>query len=205
VAVAATASTGAGGGLSADFDRSPTPSEVASNLRRLGITARVGDRSYRIPSSAMEPTLHCARPVVFCEAVTEDRVVARPYSSGRRPRRGDIIVFTASAAAEARCGTAGTYVKRLVGLPGETISEDRMGFLYADGRKLREPYVEPARRRQDVDFRGRSWRVRSRAFFVMGDNRGQSCDSRVFGPVHRASIIGRVIAIYWPTSRLRRL
>ena len=76
---------------------------------------------YRIPSSSMEPTLHCARPNSGCEARFSDRVLANRFIYHlREPARGDIVVFKTPKAAEAKCGAGGTFVKRLVGLPGET-------------------------------------------------------------------------------------
>src|SRR5512133_3908962 len=75
---------------------------------------------YRIPSSSMEPTLHCARPGAGCEARFSDRVLAnRLIYHFRDPRRGEVIVFTTPPQAKLKCGAGGTFVKRVVGLPGE--------------------------------------------------------------------------------------
>jgi signal peptidase I len=184
-------------------ESSPSPLEIYRNLHRLGISARPGDHAYRIPSSSMEPTLHCAKPASYCRATTADRVIVRPYVSGRRPRRGDLVAFATPPAATLRCGTGGTFIKRVIGLPGERIVEDERGFLYVDGRKLAEPYIGAAQRRDDT-LRGRAWRVPQGGYFVLGDARGHSCDSRSWGAVRPAAIVGRVIAIYWPTARARR-
>src|SRR4051794_34223045 len=101
---------------------------------------------YRIPSSSMEPTLHCARPGNGCEARFSDRVLAnRLIYHFRNPERGEVIVFDAPEAAVRECGAAGTYVKRLIGLPGDTW-EERNGYVYIDGTRLDEPYVHAARR-----------------------------------------------------------
>src|SRR5207237_931588 len=79
---------------------------------------------YRIPSSSMEPTLHCARPSNGCEAHFSDRVLANRFIYHfRKPARGDIIVFKTPPAAAQKCGSGGTFVKRLIGLPGETVRE----------------------------------------------------------------------------------
>jgi signal peptidase I len=153
---------------------------------------------YRIPSSSMEPTLHCARPGVGCEARLSDRVLANRFIYHfRSPRRGEIIVFNTPAAAEERCGASGTFVKRLIGLPGETVNE-RNGFVYVNGKKLNEPYVKPDRR----DHETGSWPVPKGAYFFMGDNRSQSCDSRRWGAVPRKDLIGEVFATYWPPNRI---
>ena len=77
---------------------------------------------YRIPSSSMEPTLHCARPASGCEARFSDRVLANRFIYHLRdPRRGEIIVFDTPDAARLKCGAGGTFVKRLIGLPGDTV------------------------------------------------------------------------------------
>jgi signal peptidase I len=162
---------------------------------------------YRIPSSSMEPTLNCARPAEGCEASTSDRVLAcRICYDLSSPKRGDIVVFTAPAAAASKCGEGGTYVKRLIGLPGDAVREDDQGFIWIDGKELDEPYVQPARRAEDVrenpGYHDKTWHVPVGHYFFMGDNRGGSCDSRVWGSVPRSSLIGRVVATYWPLTRI---
>jgi signal peptidase I len=154
---------------------------------------------YRIPSSSMEPTLHCARPGAGCESRLSDRVLANRFIYHfRSPRRGEIIVFnTPTAAAEAACNASGTFVKRLIGLPGETVNE-RNGVLYIDGKKLNEPYIQRARR----DHRSGTWKVPAGHYFFMGDNRIQSCDSRAWGSVARGALIGEVFMTYWPPNRI---
>jgi signal peptidase I len=153
---------------------------------------------YRIPSSSMEPTLHCARPGDDCEAARSDRVLAnRLVYHLREPRRGDVVVFQTPERAWQDCGAGGTFVKRLIGLPGETVTE-RNGVIFIDGRRLNEPYVPAARR----DDKSGSWDVPPGHYFFMGDNRGKSCDSRVWGAVPRDSLIGTVFATYWPPSRI---
>jgi signal peptidase I len=156
---------------------------------------------YRIPSSSMEPTLHCARPGLGCEAGTSDRVLAcRICYTLHSPHRGDIAVFKTPPAAKAKCGAGGTFVKRIIGLPGETVQDKPGGWIYIDGRKLNEPYLRPDRRMQDSNFG--SWTVPKGDYFMMGDNRGSSCDSRVWGAVPRKNLIGEVFATYWPPSRI---
>ncbi len=158
-------------------------------------------KPYRIPTSSMEPTLHCAKPGDFCEGRFDDRVVANrlAYRFGD-PKRGQIVVFTAPATAE-RCGRqdgGSTFVKRIVGLPGETVSE-RDGLIHIDGRRLVEPYVDAVHRGHTSG----SWpRLAPGHYFVMGDNRINSCDSRTWGSVPRASLIGPVILTYWPPNSL---
>ena len=160
---------------------------------------------YRIPSSSMEPTLHCARPAPGCEASSSDRVLANRFIFHfRAPHRGEIVVFDApSSVAQSGCGEPGSaFVKRMIGLPGDRIREDGQGYLYVNGRRLSEPYVSAAVRAQDTSYRNRSWAVPPGEYFMVGDNRGMSCDSRAWGPVRRSDLIGPVFATYWPPNRV---
>lgn len=158
-------------------------------------------KPYRIPSPSMEPTLHCARPVANCEGRFSDRVIAdRLAYRFRDPERGEIVVFEAPASAD-RCGPrdgGSPFVKRIVGLPGEVVSE-RNGLIYIDGDRLVEPYIAPDRRGHESG----TWpRVPAGHYFVLGDNRTLSCDSRTWGTVPRSSLIGPVALTYWPPRRL---
>jgi signal peptidase I len=155
---------------------------------------------YRIPSSSMDPTLHCARPAPGCEAGFSDRVLANRFIYHfRNPKRGEIIVFNTPPEAKIRCGAGGTFVKRLIGLPGETVSE-RDGFVYINGVELNEPYIAADRRDHEPP---RTWnKIPKGYYFFMGDNRAQSCDSRVWGPVPRKNLIGEVFFVYWPPNRI---
>jgi signal peptidase I len=156
---------------------------------------------YRIPSSSMEPTLHCARPDSGCEAGTSDRVLACRicYSLGS-PARGDIAVFRTPPAAKFKCGQGGVFVKRIVGMPGETVKEISGGRILINGKPLNEPYIQSERRNEDTHTG--TWYVPQGEYFMMGDNRGSSCDSRFWGSVPRDDLIGEVFATYWPPSRI---
>jgi signal peptidase I len=155
---------------------------------------------YRIPSSSMEPTLHCARPGAGCEARFSDRVLANRFIYRfRSPHRGEIVVFKTPPLAKTRCGAGGTFVKRLIGLPGETWQE-KNGFIYINGQRLDEPYVKPDRRDTGTSYPRR--KIPPGMYFMMGDNRTQSCDSREWGPVPRKNLIGPVFFVYWPPNRI---
>ena len=152
---------------------------------------------YRIPSPSMEPTLHCGKPQTGCQASFSDRVLANRFIYHfRSPHRGDIVVFDAPAEAKQRCGEGGTYVKRIIGLPGEIVSE-RSGRVFIDGKPLNEPYVKY----RDHES-GRWGPVPHGEYFMMGDNRAESCDSRTWGPVSRGELIGPVFMTYWPPNRI---
>src|ERR687883_527447 len=163
---------------------------------------------YRIPSSSMEPTLHCARPGSGCEARFSDRVLACRFCYHFwNPKRGDIIVFKTPPLAKQRCGAGGTFVKRVIGLPGD-VWEERAGYVYIDGRRLNEPYIHADRRdaqsytMADIPPKGTMTRIPKNSYLMMGDNRSSSCDSRVWGLVPRKNLIGNVFATYWPPSRI---
>ncbi|HEV2901704.1 MAG TPA: signal peptidase I [Gaiellaceae bacterium] len=156
-------------------------------------------KPYRIPSPSMEPTLHCAKPARGCLSRVSDRVIAnRLVYRFHQPRRGDIIVFKATARVDAACNASGTFIKRIVGLPGETLSM-RNGFVLVNGVPLVESYLRPG-------YRGREsgdWaRITDEGYFVLGDNRTMSCDSRRWGVVPRDNIIGRAEVTYWPPNRV---
>jgi signal peptidase I len=162
---------------------------------------------YRIPSSSMEPTLHCAKPDLGCQAEFSDRVLACRFCYRFwDPQRGDIIVFKTPPEAAQACGSGGTFVKRLIGLPGDNIFEDAKGFIWINGKKLDEPYISALARKQDIQnnpaHENARWSVPKGSYFFMGDNRGGSCDSRVWGSVPHGNLIGKVVATYWPPSRI---
>jgi signal peptidase I len=158
---------------------------------------------YRIPSSSMEPSLHCARPAPGCEARFSDRVLANRFVYHfRDPERGDVVVFETPPEAKAKCGAGGTFVKRIIGLPGERLQiRIRQGsaFVYVNGRRLEEPYIEHDRRDLGPE---ETFSVPGGHYFVMGDNRSQSCDSRVWGAVPQKNLIGKVFMTYWPPQRI---
>lgn len=154
---------------------------------------------YRIPSSSMETTLHCARPGAGCESRFNDRVIANRFIYHfRDPDRGDIVVFNPPDQVEEVCGAGGTYVKRIVGLPGERIAGEN-GKIYVDGTELEELYLEPGRS-GGPDFGPEE--LGDDEYFMMGDNRRMSCDSRRWGSISREDMVGPVFFVYWPPNRI---
>ena len=166
---------------------------------------------YRIPSSSMEPTLNCAKgpTAIGCLGDSSDRVLAcRICLDFGPPKRNDIVVFNTPTEAALKCGEGGTFVKRVIGLPGDTIKEDDSGNILIRSKgsktfvKLKEPYLSSSRRLADSAHFGGKWHVPQGEYFMMGDNRAQSCDSRTWGSVPRNKLIGIVFFIYWPPDRI---
>lgn len=153
-------------------------------------------KPYRIPTGSMETTL-----------MPGDRVFTNRFIYHfSAVDRGDIVVFKAP-------GSGAVLIKRAIGLPGETVSL-KDGRVLIDGEPIEEPYVrrvggEPVP--TDPFANGRAWsltrpyEVPADSYFMLGDNRIDSGDSREFGPVSRDEVIGEAFFIYWPLSRVRIL
>jgi len=143
-------------------------------------------QAFYIPSGSMEPTLQIG-----------DRILVGKFSYRLRPiRRGDIIVFRYPL------GPARDFVKRVVGLPGETV-ELREGLVLINGKPLSElyPTALPGGDRACTSTYGPK-RVPTGQFFVLGDNRCNSEDSRFFGFVPAQNVVGKALLVYWPPPRI---
>lgn len=111
----------------------------------------------------------------------------------RSPERGEVIVF--------KYQTGDYFIKRVIGLPGETIEIKNQHIYiinsqYPQGAQLEEPYLDPA---LVTSAYGKSeWKLGPDQYFVMGDNRTVSYDSRWFGPIQRSAIVGRVWVRAYP-------
>jgi signal peptidase I len=112
------------------------------------------------------------------------------------PERGDIIVFNPPVDGESK-----PYIKRVIGLPGETVSVHD-DAVYVDGQRLTEPYLEGERSFCAGQNECPEVVVPEKSVFVMGDNRDNSTDSRKFGPVSTDRIIGKAWITYWPRDEI---
>jgi signal peptidase I len=112
------------------------------------------------------------------------------------PKRGDVIVFVAPVNQE------DDYIKRIIGLPGDTVSVSN-GYVLVNGIQLKENYLDPSVYTSGGQFLANDSVVTVPAdeYFVMGDNRPYSSDSRSWGFVPKKNITGRAWFIYWPLSR----
>lgn len=146
----------------------------------------------RIKGRSMLPTLH-DRDVVL--------VWRLPYLLGR-PRRFDVVICHYPGRQLKRLPfLPQAFVKRVIGLPGETL-EVIEGVLHVGGQPVAEPFLDPERTRF---FRSRPpVTLGPDEYFVMGDNRDSSNDSRRVGPLHRRAIVGRVVCVLLPLRRIRR-
>lgn len=109
------------------------------------------------------------------------------------PRRGEIVAFRRDGDAR------GLFIKRVIGLPGDRIRIDR-GAVFVDGDRLAEPYVHYPDDRSYPEMT-----VPPASIYVLGDNRVESEDSRVFGPIAQDRLVGRAIAGLWPPSSVGAL
>lgn len=116
-------------------------------------------------------------------------IVSRAHYLLNRPQRGDIVVFHYPV------DPSTDFIKRVIGLPGEII-EIHDGDVYINDVLLDEPYLDEAclPRNCENDY----WELGINEYFVMGDNRNRSQDSRAFGPVDRSYLIGTALVRYWP-------
>jgi len=107
--------------------------------------------------------------------------------------RGDLVVFWFPG------DQSKSYIKRVVGLPGDTIAIEG-GVVYVNGKPLSEPYVPEEFR--DRQSRQPPLKIPPDQYFVLGDHRSASNDSRNWGPVHRRYIYGKAVFVYWPPEKI---
>lgn len=141
-------------------------------------------QAFYIPSLSMYPTLHKG-----------DRVLVNKVSYDLHDiHRGDIVVFERPPGEPV---SIKDLIKRVIGLPGDVI-EGRDGIVYVNGTALQESYIDPGDRTENLPKQT----VPKGELFVMGDNRNNSEDSRVFGPIPEKTVVGRAFVRVWPVTRL---
>ena len=161
-------------------------------------------RTYRVEGSSMQPTLDHGEYVLVNKLVylrfdprgLADLVPLLEVDGGRtvfpihEPRRGEIVIF------EFPQDRSRDFVKRVVGVPGDTV-EIKGGQLFVNGMELAEAYATLRDKRNRAPIT-----VPPDAYYVLGDNRRSSNDSRDWGPVPAENIVGRAWVSFWPFDRL---
>jgi signal peptidase I len=142
-------------------------------------------QTFYIPSQSMEPTL------MVGDRILVDKLSYHLHSV----HRGDIVVFGRPPGESAGVKD---LVKRVIGLPGDVISSAG-GHVLIDGKPLSEPWL--ARGVVTTDITPQT--IKANYYFVMGDNRTDSQDSRFFGPIPGSLIVGHVVMRIWPLSAVR--
>jgi len=132
------------------------------------------------------------------EYVLTDKV---SYRVGE-PKRGDVIVFHAPEPANCTAGTGCDFIKRIIALPGESV-EVKSNGLYINDEKLLETYIPDTYETSAGAFtRDRKVVLGPDEYFVVGDNREHSSDSRSWGPIARSNIVGKAFFRYWPAEKI---
>ncbi|MBV8543135.1 MAG: signal peptidase I [Acidobacteria bacterium] len=144
----------------------------------LAFGVRAALRLYVIPSSSMAPTL-----------LPGDHIVVTPYRFGKKPSRGDVIVFRSLRAADE------LMIKRVIGTPGDLV-ETRAGRVIVCGHALTEPYVST----QAASGAIAPQIIPADSYFVLGDNRADSLDSRSWGVLPREAVLGRARLVLWSSD-----
>jgi len=169
-------------------------------------------KPYRIPSLSMYPTLHVGQRILVNRLSTH-------------PKVGDVVVFHPPVGSNGNgvcgdpsqglgkdqpCDTAtrqeasDTFVKRVVGVAGDTLRITD-GHVYRNGKEERGSYIQPCNEGPGQCTFSKTIKVPAGTYYMMGDNRGNSDDSRFWGPVPQKWIIGVAFFTYWPPDRLGTL
>lgn len=169
---------------------------VRLSLASLPLILNAQLERFVVPSGSMRPTLQVGDRMFVSKNATY------------RPQQGDLIVFRSprsarrGAAEEQDTMTVQSetfFVKRVIGTPGQTV-EVQGGQVYLNGSAIAEPYLTEAPR-----YRLAPIVLGADQYFVLGDNRNNSYDSHVWGPINQSTIVGQSYKIYWPLDRSRSL
>ncbi len=158
--------------------------EVAVITILVFLLARLFVQNYQVDGPSMTPTLLNGEYIMVNKADY--------FING--PQRGDVIVFKFPK------DTSKDFVKRVIGIPGDTVVTYTDGTVAVDGVTLNEPYVN-----DHINTVATTWRLGPGQYFVMGDNRGDSYDSRDWGPVPSDDILGKAEFVYWPLGSVHLL
>ena len=139
---------------------------------------RLAIESFRVDGQSMEPNFHNNEYVLVDKAA----YLFQP------PQRGDVIIF------HYPLDIHKDFIKRIIGVPGDTVQTTSTSVL-VDGHTISEPYI-----RVPFNFQSYTWKLGPNQFFVMGDNRDNSLDSRIWGPLARSYIVGKAVVVYWPVN-----
>jgi signal peptidase I len=142
---------------------------------------RVLAQSYHVTDNSMQPGLSSDSDVM----INKQAYLFRP------PQRGDVIALHLPT------NTSIDFLRRVIGLPGDTVQIDGTHVI-VNGVTLNEPYVST-----NASPVVNTWKIPPDQYFVLGDNRPISKDSRFWGPIPKAYIVGKAILVYWPTNKLK--
>ena len=142
---------------------------------------RLLTQSYHVNDGSMQPGLSADSYVM----INKQAYLFRP------PQRGDVIVFHLPS------NTNIDFIRRIIGLPGDTVQIDGTE-VKVNNTVLKEPYVS-----SNTTPIVNTWKVPPGQYFVLGDNRPSSEDSRYWGPVPKNYIVGKAIFVYWPSDKLK--
>ena len=180
------------------------PWNLFSASLSLGVRSIV--QNFRVEGASMEPTLQTGQYLLISKAsyfhvegTPLDRLLPITHQGSTDylfggPQRGDVVVFRAPTQPDK------DFIKRVIGLPGDTVEERANGDIYVNGRRLVEPYLNGPK---DVRPQGLGpWHVPKGDLFVLGDNRTNSNDSRFgLGYIPLDKVVGKAFVIIWPPSR----
>jgi signal peptidase I len=155
-----------------------------------GLVRTFAFQTFWVPSASMTPTL----------GVYDRILVQKAFFTWHDVREGDIVVFSHPPLDQCPGPQEGDLVKRVIALPGQTMYSSG-NSIYVNGRLLAEPYLP----RYDplgppIASSQHPYRVPPGEFYLLGDNRSDSCDSRYWGPIEGSSIIGKVVLVWWHDS-----
>ena len=157
-----------------------------------GLLRAFAFQTFWIPSSSMVPAL----------GVNDRILVQKAFFNWHDLHEGDIVVFNHPPLDHCGGSQGDDLVKRVIALPGQTIYSSGNG-IYVNGKLLTEPYLpdnDPLGQPIPDASRQHPYRVPPGEFYMLGDNRAMSCDSRYWGPIEGSSIIGKVVLLWWHDS-----